>query len=270
MTKNLLILTDLDGTLLDKKTLQPGPANKYLQLCTELNIPVVFVSAKTRAEIELLRIELNNRSPFISENGGGLYIHVIDFPNLQNFHRDGPYWYWCAKESIDELREGLKKAAQKSNVEVKSFNRMTVKNVSSLTGLNLHQAELAKMRNHDEPFIIIDEDTAKLSSLRNEIEKQGYRYTSGGYLHHITGDFDKGKAVKLLMDVYRNLNPDIKFAGIGDGPNDRPLLKIADYPFLVRKPDNSYDTEIVFDGLTVTKGIGPYGFAEAVESLISQ
>ena len=270
MAKNLVILTDLDGTLLDKKTLRPGPANKYLQLCTELNIPVVFVSAKTKAEIELFRIELNNRSPFVSENGGGLYIPVVDFPNLQNFHRDSPYWYWCAKESIDELREGLKKAAQKSNVEVKSFSQMTIENVSRLTGLNLRQAKLAKMRNHDEPFIIIDEDTAKLSSLKNEIGKQGYSYTSGGYLHHITGDFDKGKAVKLLMDVYRKLNPDIKFAGIGDGPNDRPLLEIADYPFLVRKPDNSCDSEVVFDGLTVTKGIGPYGFAEAVESLIKQ
>ncbi len=69
-----VIFTDLDGTLLSPETYQPGPSREALEICKNRQIPVVFVSSKTRAEIEVIRRDLNPDDPFISENGGGIYL----------------------------------------------------------------------------------------------------------------------------------------------------------------------------------------------------
>lgn len=270
MIKNLIIFTDLDGTLLDKKTYQPGPALKSLNKCRKLNIPVVFVSGKSRAEIEPIRKELNNDLPFICENGGGLYIPIENFPDLKGFAKNGKYWCWRSDQTIDTLRKILYESSAKTGVEVKSFYQMTASEVARLTGLSKKQSELAKLREFDEPFILIDPTMDKLDALKKVIIKRGCRYTSGGYLHHITGAFDKGQTLSLLKNAYYDKHPQTQFAGIGDAYNDLPMLRLVDYPFLVRQPDGGYESGIVFEGLTITRGIGPLGFVEAIEHLIKQ
>lgn len=270
MISDLVILTDLDGTLLDKKTFQPGPALRYLEKCRNLKIPVVFVSAKSKAEIESIRKELHNESPFISENGGGLYVPVEQFPDLKGFSRDDKYWCWRADMSITEMRKALFSIADETGVKVKSFSLMSDEEVAKCTGLDLRQAKLAKQRDFDEPFILNNPPPNLLVVLRNEINKRGYKYTTGGKLHHITGDFDKGHTVAMLKNIYYQVNPKMKFAAVGDAYNDLAMFKQVDFSFLVRKTNNLYASEIVFDGLTITDGIGPSGFAEAVDSLIER
>ena len=268
MIEKLVIFTDLDGTLLDKLTYQPGPALNTLQFCRRHDIPVVFVSAKTRSEIEPIRRQLNNESPFVCENGGGLYLPVSGSACPEGFTKSEDYWIWQSGGSIVDIREVLAQAAQAAGIEIKSFDQMTAVEIADLTGLDLEQAELAKAREFDEPFIIIDESPDKLQNLIDEIIRRGYRYNSGGYLHHITGNFDKGQTLKKLKNIYLGINPETKFVGLGDAYNDLPMLEIVDYPFLVRRPDGSIDTRVSFQSLTITDGIGPQGFAEAVESVM--
>ncbi|MCD6161596.1 MAG: HAD-IIB family hydrolase [candidate division Zixibacteria bacterium] len=270
MTNNLVILTDLDGTLLDRNSFQPGPALKHLDECNRLKIPVVFVSGKSKAEIESIRKELHNESPFISENGGGLYIPVEQFPDLKGFSRDDKYWRWGADVSIDEMRKALFDIAAETGVKAKCFFEMSDEEAAKCTGLDLHRAKLAKQRDFDEPFILDNPPPDFIVVLRDEINKRGYRYTTGGQLHHIMGNFDKGHTVVLLKNIYFQVNPQMKFAALGDAYNDLEMLKQVDYPFLVRQANSSYAAEIVFDGLTITNGTGPSGFAEAVGSLIER
>jgi mannosyl-3-phosphoglycerate phosphatase len=68
--QRVLIFTDLDGTLLDS-SYSFNDALPALDLIRERAIPLIICSSKTRAEIEHYRKRLDNRHPFISENGGG-------------------------------------------------------------------------------------------------------------------------------------------------------------------------------------------------------
>ena len=70
----LLVFTDLDGTLLDHESYSFEPALPALAVLKEKNIPLVLCTSKTRAEIELFRIQLKNIHPFISENGGAIFV----------------------------------------------------------------------------------------------------------------------------------------------------------------------------------------------------
>ena len=69
-----IIFTDLDGTLLDHNTYSFAKAKPALSLVKKRKIPLVICTSKTRLEIELWRKKLKNSHPFISEDGGAIFI----------------------------------------------------------------------------------------------------------------------------------------------------------------------------------------------------
>ncbi|MGZ3539253.1 MAG: HAD-IIB family hydrolase, partial [Thermodesulfobacteriota bacterium] len=87
-TRKLVIFTDLDGTLLDRDTYSFEPAQPALHLILQRNIPLVLSSSKTRAEIELYRRKLENGHPFISENGGAIFIPKDYFSFQYPYNRE--------------------------------------------------------------------------------------------------------------------------------------------------------------------------------------
>ncbi|MBM4388831.1 MAG: HAD hydrolase family protein, partial [Deltaproteobacteria bacterium] len=62
--KNLIIFTDLDGTLLDSRTYSFEQAEPALELIKRRRIPLIICSSKTRAEIEAIRETIGNLDPF--------------------------------------------------------------------------------------------------------------------------------------------------------------------------------------------------------------
>ena len=70
----IIIFTDLDGTLLDHQTYSYGEAEDALKVVREKRVPLILCSSKTRDEIEVYRKKLSNNEPFISENGGAIFI----------------------------------------------------------------------------------------------------------------------------------------------------------------------------------------------------
>ena len=69
-----IVYTDLDGTLLDHDTYSFEESKPGLELLKKLEVPIIFCTSKTRFEIEEYREKLGNSHPFISENGGGIFI----------------------------------------------------------------------------------------------------------------------------------------------------------------------------------------------------
>ena len=69
-----IIFTDMDGTLVDHDTYSYDAAKPALELIKAKNIPLIFCTSKTRAELEVYCNELDINHPFISENGGAIFI----------------------------------------------------------------------------------------------------------------------------------------------------------------------------------------------------
>ena len=84
----LLVFSDLDGSLLDERDYSYEPALPLISALRKNDIPLIFCTSKTRAEIEPLRTELNNTHPFISENGGAIYIPVEYFLHKWDHNRE--------------------------------------------------------------------------------------------------------------------------------------------------------------------------------------
>ncbi len=264
--KKLVIFTDLDGTLLDLHTYSFEKALPGLELLRQKGIPLVFCSSKTRKEIEWYRHKLDNRHPFISETGGGIYIPgeyfscAVEFPGLTvETARDYLLIRLGARYAV--LRSALKEL-QRQGFKVRGFGDMTVEEVMNITGLSREEAVMSQARDFDEPFIFegSDEDRRRLFAA---VLAKGLRYTEGRFFH-ITGDSDKGRAVALLIQCYRTQFGEIVTAAVGDRRNDLPMLEQVDYPFLVQKPDGSYEPGIDIANLIKAGDIGPAGWTKAI------
>lgn len=264
--EKLIIFTDLDGTLLDHSTYSFGKALPALNSIKKHDIPLVFCSSKTKTEIEYYRTKLANIHPFVSENGGGIFIpkNYFDFPlspALYALEEEADYDVIELGARYSDLRNALTDL-QQMGFEVKGFGDMTVAELADMTGLNSDEAMMAKERDFDEPFVYNGPDR-ELPRLFESINQKGFTFTKGSFFH-ILGSSDKGRAVSILTDMYKRKYGNIITIALGDSPNDIPMLESVDVPILVQKPDGNYDPHIDMPKLIRADGIGPDGWNRAV------
>jgi len=267
----LIIFTDLDGTLLDYSSYSFEAAMPALQLIKEKNIPLIICSSKTRKEIEHYRKKLYNLHPFISENGGGIFIPKSYFnfqlsdPRLA-IEEDKQYYLIRLGAKYSDLRNALKEL-RTEGFDIKGFGDLTVEEIASLTKLTIDEAEMAKERDFDEPFIFAGA-IHELPLLIDAIKKKGLNHAQGQF-HHILGNSDKGKAVSILIDLFQKEYSKVVTIAVGDSQNDIPMLEIVDHPIIVRKGDGEYDRQINIHGLMKADGTGPEGWNTIILDLIN-
>jgi mannosyl-3-phosphoglycerate phosphatase len=253
-----IIFTDLDGTLLDHNNYSFEKARESLKLLQEKNIPLIICTSKTRAEIEFYRKLLDNSHPFISENGGAIFIPK-DYFNF-NFKYNKKIKNYCVIElgiPYKILRKAIKEI-KKENFEIKGFGDMTVEEIAKETGLSIEQAKRAKKREYDEAFTLIRGNESKLFQF---IKSKGLNCTKGGRYYHLMGNSDKGKAVSVVTVLFKRKYGNIITIGLGDSENDFKMLDKVDRAYLVMKPDKSY----AIDKYIKAEGIGPLGWNLAVK-----
>jgi mannosyl-3-phosphoglycerate phosphatase family protein len=262
--RQIIIVTDLDGTLLDSKTSSFENARPALEQIKKDHIPLVLCSSKTRAELELWRDRLDNRHPFIVENGGGIFIPEGYFPfPVEGETRKG-YRVISLGMPYARVREQFIRLRDELRIPVSGFGDMTPAEIAVLTGISLNEAVLAKKREYGEPFVF---PGATNEHLLQAIEASGLRWTQGR-LFHVMGNHDKGKAVALLSMLFERARGPLSIAGLGDSLNDLPFLLAVDHPVLVRREDMGHDQRIDIPGLYRTQRIGPAGWNEAVQKLL--
>jgi len=257
-TPKLVIFTDLDGTLLDKNTYSFEPAKPALDLIKRRGIPLILCSSKTRAEIELYRKKLDNHHPFISENGGGVFIPNDYFSFPFRFEREIEAYFVLEFGTFhSQIIKVLDEIKKETGLPIKGFSDLTEEELESLCGLSLKEAEFAKKREYDEPFII-EGGEREVKMMRRKIEEKGMSYVWGGRFHHILGKNDKGKAVGTLKKLYEKEFPSVSTVGIGDSLNDLPmLLAIGRSIFLKGEGTHLPETLSLIQNLTIINGSGP-------------
>jgi mannosyl-3-phosphoglycerate phosphatase len=266
----LVIITDLDGTLLDQESYSYEAAAPAIEKLKSVGIPLILCSSKTSSEMSPLWKELSLKDPFIVENGGAIYCpaRYFSFP-LPAFRSKRSFKVLELGTDVRTLRQVLAEAAAHCQTTVKSFGTMSVEEISALTGLTRDQAALARKREYDEPFLIDGGDRERLFRI---LIGKGLTVTHGDRFFHLLGSHGKGEAVRTLLDLYRQRDPNLVSVGLGDSTNDLPFLMQVDRPVLVRKKDGSWDAAVTaaISGIERTHTVGPQGWREAVEKILTE
>lgn len=269
---NILIFTDLDGTLLNHEDYSFNEALPALERIRDAGIPLVLTTSKTRRETEHLQKELGVDDPFIVENGAAIY-----FPTkyteflLEDFRQEAPFRvmqviqlgisYDRIRSFIDEIRDRFK---------IRGFGDMSAHEVSEITGLSAGRSEFAMAREYTEPFIMDhDQDIHALQELAMD---RGIKITKGGRFHHMIGIYqDKGEAVKIVRNIFNHKKGKKHLSiGIGDSINDIPMLKNVDVPVLMPHPLKGHHIDISFPGLVKAREPGSKGWNEVIGRLLDE
>ncbi|MEW6052933.1 MAG: HAD-IIB family hydrolase [Nitrospirota bacterium] len=267
----VVIFTDLDGTLLDFSTYSFEKAFPALASIRQEHIPLVLCSSKTRKEIEYYRQKMGNLHPFISENGGGIFIpsDYFDFqvqaPDTA-IGRKGDYLVIRLGAQYSMLRNAIA-SLKKEGFRIRGFGDMSIAEIAEVTELSISEAAMAKERDFDEPFLF-EGDERETGRLLMAIKAQGLHSTRGRFFH-LLGDTDKGRAVAILISLFRKKFGRVTTVAVGDNPNDIPMLEKTDYPVIVQQHDGSYNQTIQIPGLIKAEGIGPEGWNRALLTLLS-
>jgi len=266
----LILFTDLDGALLDATTYRHDVTRSALDRLREYAVPLIICTSKTKAEVEPLRREIDNHDPFIVENGGALYIPDGYFkdPLTGSTGRDG---YRVVELGIayPRVRKALRRIEKMVGATLIGFGDMTAEDIVRVTGLARPDAERARQREYDEPFLI-DGSPMSLEGVREAAQQLGLAVLPGGRFHLLVGGIDKGRACQFLIEHYRNEWGEVTTAGIGDSLNDWPMLQVVDRPFLVERPEGGYVAGGGVEGLTRLRGIGPDGWKKGVSRLLEE
>jgi len=271
----LIVVTDLDGTLLDFDNYSFEPAKPAMRLLRKLGVPVICCSSKTSKEIEYWRRRLQLRTPFIVENGAAVFVPADQFQNIRGEHsRRGPYLVSelgpvrsRIKAVFDEVRKELR-------VNITGFSDMELSTVKSLCGFaTIRQARIAADREYSEPFIFPHRTGEKtIAQVLKRFEKYRLKVIRGRRFFHLVGDINKGRAIRVLRGMYDEIGQAREQSiGIGDSKNDLEMLMTVDFPVLVMAKNRRYDQDVRAKINPMLAGApGPDGWGRAIRFLLSR
>ncbi len=220
----LIIFTDLDGTLLDHHSYSWQAARSALQQLQAQQIPLILCTSKTAAEVSHLHQELALTTPYIVENGAGVIL-----PDAE------PSAYFFGKPYA-ELINLVHRLRDAKRYRFKGFRDFSVAEVQQETGLPEAAAILAKQRLCSEP-IRWDDCQEALETFRADLAEHDLQLLCGGRFYHVlSASADKGKALRWLLAHYPSQNQPAAgwySIALGDGPNDQSMLEAADLAVVI-------------------------------------
>ncbi len=270
-----VVFTDLDGTLLDGDTYSYEVSLPYVEKVKSLGVPIVFCTSKTKSENEYYQKKLGVYDPFIIENGGAIYIpdKYFDFPIAEfaegyTVEKDGDYDVIVLGVKYDYLTDVLRKIRKEKGWRITGFSDMTPDEVARDANLSIDMAKLAKDKMYNESFKF-EEGPEKDEELKKEVSKYGLKLARGGRYYNIIGkEAGKGKAVKILTEMFRKKYGEVETIGIGDSFNDESMLAVVDIPVLVKNRAGIWNREVEVDHLQKIDGKGPIGWVEAIKKFV--
>jgi len=267
-----IIFTDIDGTILDN-TGEYGETPKLISSLIKNSIPVILCSAKTLAEQNRVRKQIGLTDPFIVENGGAIVIEkeyfdlsqiMKDYPVKE---RDGNYIIELGKPAT-KIREILNDIRKNFNISFRGVADISIRELSNIAKLSTESAKEMAHREYGETILQIEKkDLDRLTRIARE---RNLSLIHGGRFFDVTMGNDKGKAVEILVDLFKKkYDYNVTFFGVGDSENDASMLELMDHPLLVQKYDGSW-SNIRVNRIIKVPGIGPKGWALAYNDIFTK
>jgi len=273
----LLVVTDLDGTLLDHHSYSYQAAIPALERLVDDRVPVVINTSKTLREVRDLSLELINSGlvlsgPCIIENGS-----AVVFPSdhadssAQHVKKTGASSTKVFGARRADILETLAALRQEFGFRFAGFSDWTVAELVQHTGLSEANAVNAMARDYSEPLIWQDSKENYLVFVK-ELERRGLVTLKGGRFIHVQGQCDKGQAMLWLKQYLGTSESNTPcMVALGDSQNDVAMLSAADVAVVVRSPVHTPPELPPLSGEVIyTEQDGPAGWNESINMLLDR
>ncbi len=156
------------------------------------------------------------------------------------------------------------------NFKLRPLNTLSDDEATNLTGLQGDSLNLMRDRHWSMPFLnppdTFDEDLKRLCEIYDVDIFRGNRMS-----HLLSKNSNKGLAIKTLLNKDKNLN--IQIIGLGDSPNDLPLLMNSNYKIIIsgiKGPNQLLLNQLKGNEVCISKKPHVYGWKEEVYKFLTK
>ena len=258
-----IIVTDLDGTLLDHQTYSFAAAQPAMDWLAAQSYPLIINTSKTRAEILALQKTLKLSQPFVCENGAAIYLPETD---------DGKLSWRCQAFGLpcDQWWPAIKQLREDHDYPFTAFADWTIEKIVELTGLSKPQAALAKQREFTQP-LHWQGSNKQLAQFDGQLAGLGLQLVQGGRFLSLQGRFDKRDAMQWLREYYQSAEQQtVTVIALGDSANDERMLAAADIAVVIKSKQSA---QLMVKGpkkIIRTEQEGPVGWQSAIAEIFQQ
>ena len=257
---NVLLFTDLDGTLLNKKTFEFKAALDLIKNCISKGINIIPNSSKTDLELDEICENLKIPKVYISENGScicGLNFFSKKLNKKVFLSRSKQIIFKSFTDNIDF------KLQKKCLI----LENETLKIQLKTLGLPKNKLFKAMNRKFSMPFIFLGNKEEEIA-LKKNVKEYGLSIQFGGRVLSLGDKVSKGNAMMKFMSILSNeTNKNYISICVGDNENDFDMLDKCDYPCLVKNgplKNIKFKNQCVF-----SKKEAPDGWVEVVKKTLN-
>ena len=249
----LVIFSDLDGTLLDHASYSWAAAQPALDALAARHVPLVLATSKTAAEVAVLHAALGlGTHPAIVENGAGVFRPGTD-PGDASAYR-------AIRQALDALPTALR-------TPFRGFGDMDDAEVAAITGLPPGDAARARRRQFSEPGLWTGDAPTRAAFLE-ALKTRGIAARAGGRFLTLSPGRTKADALReVAADLCAR-----QTVALGDAPNDIEMLQAADRGVIVRNDHGPGIPSLPGEAagtILRTRRSGPAGWNDAVLDILN-
>ncbi len=238
--ENIIIFTDLDGTLLDNFNYSFFPIYPFYDSISE-NSTLIYNTSKTFKEICEVDKSLVANNPSIVENGSAIFIPTkLKLEISSTFKLLDKYKMIILGTELHEIEKLLMDRSVLHYLKNCNFlNNMTINEICKVTGLLPNVASKSRKRDFSKSFLW-NGSKSNFKKFELTLKNLNLRILKGGRFYHIIGSSNKGKALKFILEIYKKNFPLEQFITIalGNSENDNSMLKVTDFAGVVRSSND--------------------------------
>lgn len=237
-----IVFCDVDGLLPVRGKMAPG-FDEFSAALGHAAIPIIWVTSRTRLQIDEPRRKLGHNHPFIAEGGCGVYLPEGYFHlRPPKTVRLGRFTCLPIAEPQPAAAEALEELSTDTDVAVVSLRSLSPRELAQNSGLPAQQAELARHRDFDELFFFAGAADADVKRFTAESVNRHWQLRERGVLRSLAVGANLKQCVRELSKLYkRALRSQPKVVGIARGDSLSGLLDACDRGFLLVDRTTSAD-----------------------------
>jgi len=196
-----------------------------------LKIPCVWISCKSRVQLDDPRRRAGHSEPFIAEDGCGVYLPEDYFhlkPSSQTVRMARFTCIPVARPQPASL-EALESLAEDSGVSVVPLRSLSPRELAQNIGLPNKEAELVRQRDFDELFFFAGAGKEDVTRFKTHAKQRNYALREQGILWSLAIGADTKRCIREVGDLYdRSLRAHVVRFAIGSSAEPSPLFAACD------------------------------------------
>jgi predicted mannosyl-3-phosphoglycerate phosphatase (HAD superfamily) len=177
--------------------------NVFLEALDEAQFPCIWLTGRTRAQLDEPRRRLGHDDPFIGESGCGVYLPE-DYFHLKSGDtvRLGRFTCIPVAKPQPAAAEALEELSSDLGIAAVSLRSLSPRELAQNTGLPASEAEQIRMRDFDELFFFAGATEADIAKFTAQAKTCGYTLQNLGAFWSFSVGADYAKCIRELGALY--------------------------------------------------------------------